>query len=152
MVPGTGRVLADLKMYTNFFSLFTGMILLVLKNVFKIWTKWGKKFLTQILLLFFKTIVLLNSSSLFLTSYFYHLILSTLLFTYLFTKRVIRMTSGLYSGTYVERLAKVGLTTLEERRCRGDMIQTWKILYDHDDVREETLFTRLSSEAPLRTT
>ena len=44
-------------------------------------------------------------------------------------KRVIRMTSGLSYGTYVEKLAEVGLTTLEERRPRWDIIQTWKILH-----------------------
>ena len=66
-------------------------------------------------------------------------------------KRVIRMTSGLSSVTYVEKLAEVGLTTLEERRRRGDMIQTWKILHGHDDIRKETWFTRRNSVATVST-
>ena len=66
-------------------------------------------------------------------------------------KRVVRMTSGLSSVTYVEKLAEVGLTTLEERRRHGDMIQTWKIHHGHDDVREETWFTRMNSVATVST-
>ena len=42
-------------------------------------------------------------------------------------KRAIRMCRGL-SGTYEEKLKAVGLTTLCERRVRGDMIQTYTIL------------------------
>ena len=34
------------------------------------------------------------------------------------------------------------MTTLEERRVRGDLIQTWKILHKHDNVKEDTWFTR----------
>ena len=33
-----------------------------------------------------------------------------------------------------EKLREVGLTSLEERRKRGDMIQVWKILHGHDHV------------------
>ena len=43
--------------------------------------------------------------------------------------------------TYTERLKEVGLTTLEERRTRGDMIQVWKTLHKKDDVNPETWFT-----------
>ena len=32
------------------------------------------------------------------------------------------------------------MTTLEERRVRGDFIQTWKILHKHDNVKEGTCF------------
>ena len=41
---------------------------------------------------------------------------------------------------YSERLKEVGLTTLEERRKRGDMIQVWKTLHEKDDVKAETWF------------
>ena len=66
-------------------------------------------------------------------------------------RRVVRMTSGLSSGTYMERLAELDLTTLEERRQRGDMIQTWKILHGHDDVKEETWFTRKNRVSTVNT-
>ena len=58
-------------------------------------------------------------------------------------KRAIRMCRGL-SGTYKEKLKAVGLTTLCERRVRGDMIQTFKILQGIDDVDASTWFTRVS--------
>ena len=44
------------------------------------------------------------------------------------------MTSGLRGKTYEEKLNELNLTTLQERRIRGDMIQTWKILHQHDDM------------------
>ena len=43
--------------------------------------------------------------------------------------------------TYEEKLAEVGLTTLEERRVRGDMIQVFKILHGYDDVNKNTWFS-----------
>ena len=39
-----------------------------------------------------------------------------------------RMISGIGTLTYEERLKKLGLTTLLERRARGDLIETFKIL------------------------
>ena len=48
------------------------------------------------------------------------------------------------SGTYEEKLKAVGLTTLCERRVRGDMIQTYKILHGIDDVDAGTWFSRVS--------
>ena len=49
-------------------------------------------------------------------------------------KRVVGMISGLNARTYEERLAECKLTTLEERRTRGDLIQTWKIIHGKDAV------------------
>ena len=43
-------------------------------------------------------------------------------------QRFTRMVSGMGNLTYGERLAKLGLTTLQDRRVRGDMIETFKIL------------------------
>ena len=68
-------------------------------------------------------------------------------------KRAVRMVSGLQGHTYEEKLAEVGLTTLEERRTRGDLIQVWKVLHNYDDVKncwftmasESVRETRLSS-------
>ena len=66
-------------------------------------------------------------------------------------KRVIRMTSGLKSDNYEDKLKEVGLSTLKQRRMRGDMIQTWKILHGHDNVDEKTWFVR-AAETAARTT
>ena len=52
------------------------------------------------------------------------------------------MTAGLQSTSYLDQLKEVNLTTLEERRIRGDLIQTWKILHKHDNVKKCTWFTR----------
>ena len=52
------------------------------------------------------------------------------------------MTSGLHSTLYLDQLKEVHLTTLEERRIGGDLIQTWMILHKHDNVKEGTWFTR----------
>ena len=43
------------------------------------------------------------------------------------------------------------MTTLEERRVRGDLIQTWKILHKHDNVKEGTWFTRSVDTAQRET-
>ena len=51
------------------------------------------------------------------------------------------MVSGLKGRTYEEKLAEVGLTTLEERRVRGDMIEVFKIMHGHDDVDRNTWFS-----------
>ena len=56
-------------------------------------------------------------------------------------QRAVKMCSGLKGKTYTERLKEVGLTTLEERRIRGDMIQVWKTLHKKDDVNPEMWFT-----------
>ena len=56
-------------------------------------------------------------------------------------QRAVRMCSGLKGKTYTDRLTEVGLTTLEERRRRGDMIQVWKTLHQHDDMEPSTWFT-----------
>ena len=50
-------------------------------------------------------------------------------------KRAISMTSGLSGSTYEEKLREVGLTSLEERRKKGDMIQVWKILHEHESCK-----------------
>ena len=54
-------------------------------------------------------------------------------------QRAIRMTSGL-TGTYEQKLAQVGLTTLGDRRVRGDLIQTYKVLHQVDDIPVSTFF------------
>lgn len=50
---------------------------------------------------------------------------------------------------YQERLETLKLPTLEYRRKRGDMIQTYKIMHDLEDLDKDTLFT-LSKEKRTR--
>ena len=57
-------------------------------------------------------------------------------------KRAIRMTSGLKGDSYEKKLKEVKMTSLEERRQRGDIIQTWKILNGKDQVQENHWFQR----------
>ena len=46
------------------------------------------------------------------------------------------MIPGLPSMTYDDRLKKLNLTTLEDRRHRGDMIEVFKILSGIDKIQE----------------
>ena len=43
-------------------------------------------------------------------------------------RRFTRQVSGIGSLTYEERLDRLGLTTLQARRERGDMVETYKII------------------------
>ena len=43
-------------------------------------------------------------------------------------------------GTYQERLEQLGLTTLEERRTRGDAIEVFKYMRGLLDIDKKTLF------------
>ena len=56
-------------------------------------------------------------------------------------QRAVRMVSGLRSEDYQGRLEEVGLTTLEARRERGDMIEVWKILHQKENVQRSKWFT-----------
>ena len=49
-------------------------------------------------------------------------------------QRAVRMISNLASRTYEDRLKEVGLTTLVERRRRGDMITMYRIMTGKDKV------------------
>ena len=70
-------------------------------------------------------------------------------------KRLVRQIRNV-SGTYEEKLAKLGLTTLHDRRIRGDLIETYKMLQGLSQVDHSTWFnimarssgpqTRLSSD------
>ena len=48
------------------------------------------------------------------------------------------MVSGLEGKSYEDRLQECGLTSLEDRRQRGDMIEVWKILRGQEDVDPRT--------------
>ena len=54
--------------------------------------------------------------------------------------RAVKMVSDIGGGTYSEKLSKLNLTTLEERRWKGDMIQTLRIMSGKDIVKVETWF------------
>ena len=56
-------------------------------------------------------------------------------------KRAVNMVAGLKSKNYADKLKEVGLTSLEERRSRGDMLQTFRIINGIDNVEAETWFT-----------
>ena len=55
-------------------------------------------------------------------------------------KRAVRFIPGFRGLTYEQRLEKLKLTKLVDRRFRGDMIQTYKILTNKDDTNIETFF------------
>jgi hypothetical protein len=47
-------------------------------------------------------------------------------------RRAVRMVSGLRGTTYEEKLAEIGILTLEERRLQYDLVQTFKIIRGFD--------------------
>ena len=66
-------------------------------------------------------------------------------------KRAIRMISGLKGDSYEEKLNQVKMTSLEERRQRGDIIQTLKLLNGKDQVQENHWFQRYTeNQADLK--
>ena len=54
-------------------------------------------------------------------------------------RRAIKQVRGI-EGTYEEKLEHVGLTNLVDRRERGDMLQTYKIIHQVDDIPVNSLF------------
>ena len=58
-------------------------------------------------------------------------------------QRFTRQVSGMGGMSYQERLDKLGLTTLQDRRERGDVIKTYKILTGKVDVQPDTWFKPL---------
>ena len=65
-------------------------------------------------------------------------------------KRAVRCIQGLH-GSYEEKLRQIDLPTLVDRRQRGDMIQTFKIVNQIDDVDPSTWFQFSSdSHRPMR--
>ena len=68
-------------------------------------------------------------------------------------ERLIRMLSDVRGETYKDKLKDAGLTTLRERRERGDAIQTFKVLKGFSKVSTENWFQIVSDDArPTRST
>ena len=63
-------------------------------------------------------------------------------------RRAVKMVTNLKGRTYEERLAELGMVTLETRRKRGDLIQAYKVLSGKDDVDSSTWFSRPESGGP----
>ena len=61
-------------------------------------------------------------------------------------KRFIRNLSDKKGGTYEERLESVGLTTLTERRERGDMIETFRTMNGSNKVNKDEWFQFRNTE------
>ena len=56
-------------------------------------------------------------------------------------RRAIGMVSNFKSRTYEEKLAEARMVTLETRRLRGDLLQTYRVLKGIDDVDPSKWFT-----------
>jgi len=64
--------------------------------------------------------------------------------------RATKLVHGFKNFSYEERLQILGLTTLEKRRLRGDLIETYKILTGKEDINYGHLFTLESSDYDFR--
>ena len=54
--------------------------------------------------------------------------------------RAMRMVRGMKDLSYEERMVKLGLTRLVERRLRGDMIETYKLLTNNEEINRNIFF------------
>merc|ERR1712055_1234386 len=55
-------------------------------------------------------------------------------------KRAVRMEPGMRDMSYEDKLVKLGLTKLVERRFRGDMIETYKLLTNKEGISKNIFF------------
>ena len=65
-------------------------------------------------------------------------------------RRATRMITGYSKLNYEERLASLGLKTLETRRLRADLIETFKISKGYDNIGSEILFSKNASKLRSR--
>ena len=64
--------------------------------------------------------------------------------------RFTRLLQRMKHLSYEDRLIKLNLTTLERRRERGDIIQTYKIMHGLSDVNINELFTIVEDDSITR--
>ena len=64
---------------------------------------------------------------------------------------MVREVTGLQGRTYEERLAELGMETLEDRRLELDLVTAFKILKGVDDVEKKTWFTEVPEDRTHRT-
>ncbi|XP_072037390.1 uncharacterized protein [Amphiura filiformis] len=57
-------------------------------------------------------------------------------------RRATKLIPSLRSKEYTQRLKELKLYSLEWRRLRGDLIETFKILNGLEGIQEQTMFTR----------
>ena len=62
-------------------------------------------------------------------------------------RRATKLVPELRNLEYAERLKRLGLTTLEERRVRGDMIQTYKFISRKEDI-DPSVFFKMARPRP----
>ena len=55
-------------------------------------------------------------------------------------RRATKLVPELKNLPYAERLVKLELTTLEARRVRGDMIETYKIITGKENINPDKFF------------
>ena len=67
-------------------------------------------------------------------------------------RRALRMVSNLRGRTYEARLEEVGMTSLEDRRVRGDMIPTYRIMTGKDKVDPGHFFDLVADGSGSRVT
>ena len=65
-------------------------------------------------------------------------------------RRATQLVTGFRMKTYRERLRLLGLTTLERRRVRGDLIETFKIITGRERVDSEEFFHLASGKYDMR--
>ena len=66
-------------------------------------------------------------------------------------RRATKLIPEIKDKPYEERLRIIGLTTLEDRRIRGDLIEVFKIMHGFENL-ERKKFFKLSSEVDSRDT
>ena len=62
-------------------------------------------------------------------------------------RRATKVIKGLGNLKYEDRLQKCNLTTLEKRRSRGDLIQTYKIMTGKEEVQPERFFEKATKKS-----
>ena len=63
-----------------------------------------------------------------------------------------KIVKGLMKMEYEERLRRLKMTMLENRRLRGDMIEMWKILNSREDIDSSQFFQMATCSHNLRRT